>query len=202
MPSSNTALLVPIVDRHTSWSPIVFVLTYFIGSRADNLFYLDPHHARTAIPLRLPPHTAEHEHGIPIRQTTHEQGSASPLGHNRSPTSPASSRTGSSTFSHRSPASTPSLSKQLSTSSSSLGGAHARWQSTGANDAGTEPSGAANVTGLDQTQMHYVTSYSPAELETFHCDRVCKMPPSGPDLACLSVSCAKMRTNGSTFDRW
>ena len=68
----------------------------------------------------LPPHSAEHEHGIPIRQTTPEWGSASPLGHNRSPTSPPSSRTGSSTFSHRSPASPAPLSMQLSTSSSSL----------------------------------------------------------------------------------
>ena len=71
-----------------------------------------------------------------------------------SPTSPASSRTGSSTFSHCSPASLLPLSKQLSNSGSSLGGAHARWQSTGAIGAGTEPSGAASDTGLDQTWMH------------------------------------------------
>ena len=168
----------------------------FVGSRAGNLFYLDPHHAGTAIPLRLPPHTTEHEHGIPIRQTTPERGSTSPLGHNHSPTSPSSSRRGSSSFTHFT-----IIPFELSTRSSSLVGAHARWQSTGANGASLEPSGAANVTGLDQTQINYVTSYSPAELGTFHCDRVCKMPPSGLDLACLSVSCAKMRT-GSTFDRW
>jgi cysteine protease ATG4 len=78
---------------------------YFVGSQADNLFYLDPHHSRLAVPLRLPPQVAERERGVPIRQTTPERGSASPLGHNRSPTSPASSRTGSTTFSHRSPAS-------------------------------------------------------------------------------------------------
>lgn len=28
---------------------------YFVGSQADNLFYLDPHHARPAVPLRSPP---------------------------------------------------------------------------------------------------------------------------------------------------
>src|SRR5882762_2233004 len=28
---------------------------YFVGSQADNLFYLDPHYARPAIPLRPPP---------------------------------------------------------------------------------------------------------------------------------------------------
>jgi cysteine protease ATG4 len=159
---------------------------YFVGSQADNLFYLDPHHSRTAIPLRLPPHAvAERERGIPIRQTTPERGSASPLGHNRSPTSPASSRTGSSTFSYRSPASPSPLSKQLSTSSSSLGGAHARWHSTGANGAVSEPSGAVSDTGLDQTQMHYATAYSPTELRTFHCDRVRKMPLSGLDPSML-----------------
>ena len=81
---------------------------YFVGSQADNLFYLDPHHTRATIPLRP----------IPIRQVTPERGSVSPPGHHRSPTSSASSRTGLSTFSY--PTALPSpLSKQLSTSRSS-----------------------------------------------------------------------------------
>jgi len=159
---------------------------YFVGSQADNLFYLDPHHARIAIPLRLPPQAAaERERGIPIRQTTPERGSASPLGHNRSPTSPASSRTGSTTFSHRSPASPSPLSKQLSTSSSSSGGAHARWHSVGANGAASELSGAASDNNLDHVQTHYATAYSAAELRTFHSDRVRKMPLSGLDPSML-----------------
>ena len=159
---------------------------YFVGSQADNLFYLDPHHARIAVPLRLPPQAAERERrGIPIRQTTPERGSASPLGHNRSPTSPASSRTGSTTLSHRSPASPSPLSKQLSTSSSSSGGAHARWHSMGANGAGSELSTAASDTNLDQMQMHYATAYSAAELRTFHCDRIRKMPLSALDPSML-----------------
>lgn len=160
---------------------------YFVGSQADNLFYLDPHHSRTAIPFRLPPNTTERERerGIPIRQTTPERGSASPPGHHRSPTSPASSRTGSSTFSYRAPASSSPLSKQLSTSSSSSGGAHARWHSTGANGAGSELSGAASDSGLDITQIHYATAYSPTELRTFHCERVRKMPLSGLDPSML-----------------
>lgn len=158
---------------------------YFVGSQADNLFYLDPHHARIAIPLRLPPQAVERERGIPIRQTTPERRSTSPLGHNRSPTSPASSRTGSTTFSHRTPASPSPLSKQLSTSSSSSGGAHARWHTTGANGAGSELSGAASDTNLDHAQTHYATAYSAAELRTFHCDRVRKMPLSGLDPSML-----------------
>ena len=39
---------------------------YFVGSQADNLFYLDPHHARPAIPLRPTPSAAvvaAHERG-------------------------------------------------------------------------------------------------------------------------------------------
>ena len=159
---------------------------YFVGSQADNLFYLDPHHTRATIPLRPPTQAPERERerGIPIRQTTPERGSVSPPGHHRSPTSPASSRTGSSTFSY--PTASPSpLSKQLSTSSSSSGGAHVRWNSVGANGGGSELSGAASDVGLDATQMHYVTSYSAAELRTFHCERVRKMPLSGLDPSML-----------------
>src|ERR1700761_3038028 len=118
---------------------------YFVGSQADNLFYLDPHHTRATIPLRPPTQTSERERerGIPIRQTTPERGSVSPPGHHRSPTSPASSRTGSSTFSY--PTASPSpLSKQLSTSFSS-GGAHVRWNSVGANGGGSELSGSARI---------------------------------------------------------
>ncbi|KAH9980532.1 hypothetical protein BJV74DRAFT_101947 [Russula compacta] len=158
---------------------------YFVGSQADNLFYLDPHHTRTAVPMRPPPLATERERGIPIRRSTPERGSVSPPGHHRSPTSPASSRTGSSTFSYRAPASPSPLSKQLSTSSSSSGGAHARWHSTGVNGAASELSGAASDTGLDNTQMHYVTAYSAAELRTFHCERVRKMPLSGLDPSML-----------------
>jgi cysteine protease ATG4 len=139
--------------------------------------------------LRIPPNSTERERererGVPIRQTTPERGSASPPGHHRSPTSPASSRTGSSTFSHRTPASPSPLSKQLSTSSSSSSGTRARWQSTGANGAGSELSGVASDSGLDPSQLHYVTAYSSTELRTFHCDRVRKMPLSGLDPSML-----------------
>ncbi|KAF8258085.1 hypothetical protein EI94DRAFT_1755794 [Lactarius quietus] len=53
---------------------------YFVGSQADNLFYLDPHHTRVTIPLRPPTQTSERERerGIPIRQATPERGSVSP----------------------------------------------------------------------------------------------------------------------------
>jgi cysteine protease ATG4 len=163
---------------------------YFVGSQADNLFYLDPHHTRATIPLRTPTQTTttERERGIPIRQLTPERGSVSPPGHHSSPlgspTSPASTRTGSSTFSY--PTASPSpLSKQLSTSSLSSGGAHVRWDSVGANGGGSVLSGEASESGLDPTQVHYVTSYTTAELRTFHNERVRKLALSGLDPSML-----------------
>jgi len=115
----------------------------------------------------------------------HPSGVQHHLRHHRSSTSPASSRTGSSTFPHRTPASPSPLSKQLSTSSSSSSGTHARWHSTGANGAGSELSGAASDSGLDLSQRHYVTAYGLTELRMFHCDRVRKIPLSGLDPSML-----------------
>ncbi|KAH9016405.1 hypothetical protein EDB83DRAFT_2508558 [Lactarius deliciosus] len=157
---------------------------YFVGTQADNLFYLDPHHSRATIPLRPPPQSAEgereRERGIPIRQATPERGSVSPTGHHRSPTSPASSRTGSSTFSYHATPSPSPLSKEAvdeqlllgrRTRSLALYRREWRW-------------GTSDV-GLDPTQMHYVTAYSATDLRTFHCDRVRKMPLSGLDPSML-----------------
>jgi cysteine protease ATG4 len=110
-----------------------------------------------------------------------ERGPASRPDHHRSPTSPASSRTGSSTFSY--PTASPSLlSNQLSTSSSSQGSAHVRWNSaaelSGCQWRPVEVSGETSDAGLDPTQMYYVTSYSTTELRTFLCECTCKMPLS------------------------
>ena len=38
---------------------------------------------------------------------------------------------------------------------------------------------------LDPAQRHYATAYSATELNTFHCDRVRKMPLSGMDPSML-----------------
>jgi cysteine protease ATG4 len=46
-------------------------------------------------------------------------------------------------------------------------------------------SGEASDAGLDPTQVHYVTSYSAAELRTFHSERVRKMLLSGLDPSML-----------------
>lgn len=42
-----------------------------------------------------------------------------------------------------------------------------------------------DLSGLDNIQRHYATAYSHAELKTFHCDRVRKMPLSGLDPSML-----------------
>ncbi|KAI0320566.1 hypothetical protein OF83DRAFT_1258250 [Amylostereum chailletii] len=151
---------------------------YFVGSQADNLFYLDPHHTRPAVPLRPPP-SAERDRSE--RQTTPER----PTAHHRSPTSPASSRTASSTFSYHAPTSPSPLAHQLSTSSSSSG-AHVRWRSTSPRSPGSDFSSDVRIeTDLDPLQEHFVTAYSPMELRTFHCNRVRKLPLSGLDPSML-----------------
>ena len=51
-----------------------------------------------------------------------------------------------------------------------------RWNSAGANRSGSVLSGGASDTWSDHTQMHCIASYSAAELRTFLCERVRKMP--------------------------
>lgn len=155
---------------------------YFVGSQADNLFYLDPHHARPSIPHRpitdTPPNTDHTRH--------------------RSPTSPTSSiRTGSSTFSYHAPISASPLQNQISTSSASSN-ASSSSQSNHARRTRVQPTsssinsssrasspGEGDQNGLDPVQLHFVTAYSAAELKTFHCDRIRKMPLSGLDPSML-----------------
>ncbi|KAH7890285.1 cysteine protease required for autophagy [Phlebopus sp. FC_14] len=190
---------------------------YFMGSQADNLFYLDPHHARPAVPLRLaPPSSAQDFPTIRNREMTADNGSdrraatrspgahsSSSHHHHRAPTSPSSVKTGSSTFSYHAPLSPSPLQHQLSTSSnmsmpSSLSSSHhpMRWQNASlpsspspgltASDLDPRERGAEeDEEDLDPVAEHYVTQYPVAELRTFHCDRVRKMPLSGLDPSML-----------------
>lgn len=181
---------------------------YFMGSQADNLFYLDPHHARPAVPLRPTPPASPHDYPTdPNRETTPDNtsesrgnqrspGTQSSSHHCRAPTSPSSIRTGSSTFSYHAPLSPSPLQHQISTSSSSVSGLSSqpasRWQS-----ASLPTSPGLTVSDLDPRELnpededldpiaaHYVTQYSATELRTFHCDRVRKMPLSGLDPSML-----------------
>ncbi|KAH0578770.1 hypothetical protein H2248_002967 [Termitomyces sp. 'cryptogamus'] len=109
---------------------------YFVGSQADNLFYLDPHHARPAVALRpappppstlppTPPHQGHHSHETETTPDESEAGSAYP-GHKRntppnhaSTNSPSSVRTGSSTFSYHAALSPSPLQQEFLTSGKS-----------------------------------------------------------------------------------
>ncbi|KAG5331597.1 hypothetical protein C0989_007854, partial [Termitomyces sp. Mn162] len=106
---------------------------YFVGSQADNLFYLDPHHARPAVALRpappppatpspAPPYQGYHSHETETTPDESEAGSAYPGQKRNTPpnhastNSPSSVRTGSSTFSYHAPLSPSPLQQEFSTS--------------------------------------------------------------------------------------
>ncbi|KAN0134671.1 hypothetical protein V8E53_007456 [Lactarius tabidus] len=131
---------------------------YYETIKADNIFYLDPHHTPATIPLRPPTQlTTASERKRPKGDLCHLRAIIVP----QRPPLP------------------------LSTSSSSSGGAHVRWNSAGANGGGSVLSGEASEAGLNPTQVHYVTSYTAAELRTFHSERVRKIPLSGLDPSML-----------------
>lgn len=158
-----------------------------MGSQADNLFYLDPHHVRPAVPLRpAPPYDFK-------RETTPDSGRPR-TSHHRAPTSPSSVRTGSSTFSYHAPLSPSPLQHQLSASSnaSSSSGSHLpRWASASipiplvGSELDPRELSTESTSDLDPVAEHYVTQYSASELRTFHCDRVRKIPLSGLDPSML-----------------
>ncbi|KAF9070477.1 peptidase family C54-domain-containing protein [Rhodocollybia butyracea] len=54
---------------------------YFVGSQADNLFYLDPHHARPAVPLRPPPMVVAVGPGSGFSSASFSRPSGSSSGH-------------------------------------------------------------------------------------------------------------------------
>ncbi|KAH9947064.1 peptidase family C54-domain-containing protein [Amylocystis lapponica] len=177
---------------------------YFLGAQADSLFYFDPHHARPAVPFR-PPHRGDTPPPPPVSQDRWERQTSSETPdrerhyriphHVRSPTSPSSlrssgSNSGSSAFSQRSPPTPSPLQQQISTSSSSQSSSsqsHTRWQSSSAlpDESEMDSRELAGGSDLDPLQRHFVTAYSAAELNTFHTERVRKMPLSGLDPSML-----------------
>lgn len=102
--------------------------------------------------------------------------------------SPTNSRTGSASSSASFSLHAPLSPSPLSQSQGSQHG-HGQQPSTGA--PGTSPSGssfssiAGPPAGVDPTTYHLATAYSPAELRTFHCDKVRKMPLSHMDPSML-----------------
>jgi cysteine protease ATG4 len=157
---------------------------YFVGSQADNPFNHDPHHARPAVPLRPPPPspplpTLESQPIDRPRQTTPEsmerkQQQQSPTRPQRIPTPPPSSRTAGSTTST---SALPPPTKNNSPPPPDLPPL-----SRASNDLDLDLSSGGT---LDPLQESYVNAYSAADLRTFHCERVRKMPLSGLDPSML-----------------
>ncbi|KAG7095265.1 hypothetical protein E1B28_006038 [Marasmius oreades] len=226
---------------------------YFLGSQSDNLFYLDPHHARPSVPLRPPPpidilsfgdapnktlesDLARDKDRSKMQKTNRtsrisQRGGA--LKRVVTPTSPSSVKTtGSSTFSYHAPTSPSPLQKEYSSTSHS--------ESSSSRDSGIRAQGLPSAdetsrshppsrteslvlitpsastemgnisemeyseiagSGLTPFQEHLISTYSVAELRTFHCDRVRKMPLSGLDPSMLIGFLCKTEVEWVDFRR-
>ncbi|KZT08838.1 uncharacterized protein LAESUDRAFT_757025 [Laetiporus sulphureus 93-53] len=180
---------------------------YFIGSQADNLFYLDPHHSRPAIPFKPPPKQGDPTPSRPTSPDSSDERDRNPrkAHHFRSPTTPNALRNSGSGFVNRPPTVPSPLQQQVSSSSNASSSSpsstqsHARWQSSSAVPDDSEVSSLA--ADLNPVQRHYVTAYSQAELKTFHCDRVRKMPLSGLDPSMLIGFLCKNENDWLDFRR-
>ncbi|KAJ3921692.1 cysteine protease [Lentinula edodes] len=195
---------------------------YFVGSQTDNLFYLDPHHARPAVPLRPPPtvaltgpssaFSAEKIKKVSTKKS-HKHSTRSSSGGSSGSSggsyqglqamsgSPSSTRTGSSFHTPLAPS---PLQQQYSRSPPAAGNNGASPPHAGSTSSSsqsrTESPASGNSGDMDYSELmgpsapehdltpleeHYATAYSAAELKTFHCDRVRKMPLSGLDPSML-----------------
>ncbi|QRW05883.1 peptidase family C54 protein [Ceratobasidium sp. AG-Ba] len=169
---------------------------YFVGTQADSLFYLDPHHTRPVIPLRPPPSVAPNPpedsdendpdsassvHATPNakqRRPSTPEPHPTPRPRVSSPASPASSSYAESNLSlqyprGRSSLSPPPLHQPLPPVVLPANLPSSKLQPL-------IPGGIDSPDGI-----HYCASYSAAELRTFHCDRVRKMPLSALDPSML-----------------
>ncbi|KAJ3805044.1 peptidase family C54-domain-containing protein [Lentinula aff. lateritia] len=183
---------------------------YFVGSQTDNLFYLDPHHARPAVPLRPPPTekikkaSTKKSHKHSTRSSSGGSSGSSGgsyQGLQAMSGSPSSTRTGSSFHTPLAPS---PLQQQYSRSPPVTGNNGASPPHAGSTSSSsqsrTESPASGNSGDMDYSELmgpsapehdltaleeHYATAYSAAELKTFHCDRVRKMPLSGLDPSML-----------------
>ncbi|KAF7368158.1 hypothetical protein MVEN_00134800 [Mycena venus] len=142
---------------------------YFVGVQGDGLFYLDPHHSRPAVPLRWlaaepapsiprPPASPSHGHHSYTSTHSHERRSLSPEA--------AYARGGS------------------TSPESGHGHGFARGGSLSPElvlPVDLQPAGAMSPT----EETYFAQAYSTAEMRTFHCERVRKMPLSGLDPSML-----------------
>ncbi|KIY72637.1 hypothetical protein CYLTODRAFT_367405 [Cylindrobasidium torrendii FP15055 ss-10] len=165
---------------------------YFVGSQADNLFYLDPHHARPAIPLRLPGHYDERDDMSDDFITDRE--AATDIGGGGGRMSLGSKRRKKGKEKERQTSGGSSASRSSSIRSHAPSPLRAEMASPKREFTLEELEGSRlsfvqepdiEEDDLTPLQAHYVAAYSPAELKTFHCDRIRKMPLSGLDPSML-----------------
>ncbi|KAJ7714766.1 peptidase family C54-domain-containing protein [Mycena maculata] len=181
---------------------------YFVGVQGDGLFYLDPHHSRPAVPLRpfVPSSThptsthedarhatngAAHDTRRSLSPEAYARGgSLSPdYGYARagsmSPDSHARAGSMSPDFAHahaHAHAQEPMTEDELYGSPRALLAVNDHAHTHDPDDAGTTPAGGP----LSPAEAaHFARAYSVAELRTFHCERVRKMPLSGLDPSML-----------------
>ncbi|KAK6978243.1 peptidase family C54-domain-containing protein [Favolaschia claudopus] len=186
---------------------------YFIGVQGDGLFYLDPHHSRPSVPLKpfvgeppLQHGHAHHDHG---RRSLSPEAAAYARGGSTSPDSSqhghghSFARGGSmspdSAYGSFASARGGSLSPDFGTSGSGSGrgqtpmtedelvivrspAEHDEHEDKEGACAGRAPAGGRMS---DAEEAYWVRAYSAAELQTFHCEKVRKMPLSGLDPSML-----------------
>ncbi|KAJ7245089.1 hypothetical protein C8J57DRAFT_1191054 [Mycena rebaudengoi] len=134
---------------------------YFVGVQGDGLFYLDPHHSRPAVPLRQPPTPSAHFASSTSEPPGSRAGSQEPRAGSLEP------RAGS--LEPARAASPPMTEDELVLNAQR------------AEDAAEE-----DASGMTRAEAaFYQRAYAPAELRTFHCEKVRKMPLSGLDPSML-----------------
>ncbi|KAJ7171540.1 cysteine protease required for autophagy [Mycena filopes] len=177
---------------------------YFVGAQGDGLFYLDPHHSRPSVPLR--PFLGEplvSAHSRPSSSST----TSSRVDERRS-LSPEAYARGGSMSPESGYARGGSMSPELAYAHGARGGSMspdfgiARGQGQGhspmtedelvvrprSSAPPEDDSSARHPAGGPLTpaeEAFYAHAYSAAELRTFHCERVRKMPMSGLDPSML-----------------
>ncbi|KAF8174976.1 peptidase family C54-domain-containing protein [Mycena galopus ATCC 62051] len=188
---------------------------YFVGVQGDGLFYLDPHHSRPAVPLRpfvgepslsIPRSPSSHGHGHPTSpSTTHDS--------RRSLSPEAAYARGGSTSPDSGFARAGSMSPELvygrgGSMSPDFAHGHGHGHGQGHSpmtedelvivrpasrsrpsaDSHSHAPNAAHPAGGPMSaaeEAYFARAYSAAEMRTFHCERVRKMPLSGLDPSML-----------------
>ncbi|KAF7325374.1 hypothetical protein MSAN_02514700 [Mycena sanguinolenta] len=184
---------------------------YFVGVQGDGLFYLDPHHSRPAVPLRpfvgegmgiprSPGHAASpssSSHGYASPSSSHGHGHAH--AHERRSLSPEAAYARGGSMSPES-ASGSSFARGGSMSPE-LVNAHGHEDELvvvrpshpsrtsshthASHDGGERERHPAGGPMGNVEEGYYARAYTAAEMRTFHCERVRKMPMSGLDPSML-----------------